>query len=284
MEPFYFIGLLPRNIEYQRSVLLLTDGDVYNTLQVIDTVRKQRLETSAKYMAIGIGSGASMQLVRGVAEAGSGKALMISDSEDPVTFSIKLKSLVKDTITPFLKDFSIEFDPNYVDAIAPLLGKSHQINPNEPVMVYALLKNSIEKLESQQTMINISYTDPLSLRRVKKIFTLSLKNEVEGPMILHKTAVYHILRADELNLKTFFISSSLASSTDFLTKLSIAYQVLSSKYTAFICVVAENTVNPYDSQNIIVPSIPSDDYRPRSGNVLVSLMVALLLLLCIALY
>jgi hypothetical protein len=59
----------------------LTDGGVSNTQGVIQMVKK-----NTKYCrvhSIGIGNGASFDLIQGCADAGKGKFVMISDTENP---------------------------------------------------------------------------------------------------------------------------------------------------------------------------------------------------------
>lgn len=63
---------------YPRHVFILTDGGVSNTQGVIKMVEK-----STKYCrvhCIGIGNGASMDLIEGCSKAGKGKNIMISDN------------------------------------------------------------------------------------------------------------------------------------------------------------------------------------------------------------
>lgn len=66
---------------YPRHIFLLTDGGVSNTQGVIRMVKK-----STKYCrvhCIGIGNGASFDLIQGCADSGKGKYIMISDDENP---------------------------------------------------------------------------------------------------------------------------------------------------------------------------------------------------------
>lgn len=73
---------------YPRHIFLLTDGGVSNTQGVIQMVKK-----STKYCrvhTIGIGNGASLDLIDGCAKNGKGKSIMISDNENPSAKIIEL--------------------------------------------------------------------------------------------------------------------------------------------------------------------------------------------------
>jgi Ca-activated chloride channel family protein len=62
-----------------RQVLLLTDGEVTNTDEVIDIVGRHK--ATARFFTFGIGAGASQHLVRGIARASGGAAEFISPGE-----------------------------------------------------------------------------------------------------------------------------------------------------------------------------------------------------------
>ena len=62
-----------------RQILLMTDGQVTNTEQVIKLIRERSAAT--RVFAFGIGHGASHALVRGIARAGSGAAEFITPGE-----------------------------------------------------------------------------------------------------------------------------------------------------------------------------------------------------------
>eukprot|EP00743_Colponemidia_sp_Colp-15_P001552 GILK01001694.1.p1 GENE.GILK01001694.1~~GILK01001694.1.p1 ORF type:complete len:912 (-),score=168.70 GILK01001694.1:111-2846(-) len=66
---------------YQRVLFALTDGAVDRTDSVIDLVRKNCNKQGARLFAFGLGSGASVQLVNGIAEAGHGTAEYAVENE-----------------------------------------------------------------------------------------------------------------------------------------------------------------------------------------------------------
>lgn len=88
---------------YPRHIFLLTDGGVSNTQGVIQMVKK-----STKYCrvhTIGIGNGASLDLIDGCAKNGKGKSIMISDNENP---SAKIIELLSSTLTPLISNIDLQ--------------------------------------------------------------------------------------------------------------------------------------------------------------------------------
>jgi len=72
-----FDRAVPSNFE--RRIFLLTDGQVSNTCEVLDLVRRNA--ASAKVYTVGIGGGVSHHLVEGLAEAGRGAAEFVAGTE-----------------------------------------------------------------------------------------------------------------------------------------------------------------------------------------------------------
>lgn len=66
---------------YPRHIFLLTDGGVSNTEGVIKMVKAKA--KNSRVHTIGIGTGASINLIEGCAAAGRGKHIIISDDENP---------------------------------------------------------------------------------------------------------------------------------------------------------------------------------------------------------
>ena len=69
------------NKGYPKHVFLLTDGGVSNTQGVLKLIKKKT--KYCRVHSIGIGNGASFDLIQGSAENGKGKSIMISDYENP---------------------------------------------------------------------------------------------------------------------------------------------------------------------------------------------------------
>ena len=99
---------------YPKHIFLLTDGDVLDTSHILDMV-----ESNIKYSrvhTIGIGDGASQELVLGCAAKGKGHHVFISDAENP---SEKIIQLLTDSLSPVISKVNLKFDKNLVESIIP---------------------------------------------------------------------------------------------------------------------------------------------------------------------
>jgi len=62
---------------YQRTIFLLTDGDVSNAVDVINKTREFCTFNRSRVFTVGIGNGVSSQFIKGVADAGNGASDII---------------------------------------------------------------------------------------------------------------------------------------------------------------------------------------------------------------
>jgi Ca-activated chloride channel family protein len=87
-----------------RQVLLLTDGQVTNTDEVIGLVRRHA--ATARFFTFGIGAGASHHLVRGIARASGGAAEFISPGE---RIEAKVMRQFSRVLAPALTDIAVDW-------------------------------------------------------------------------------------------------------------------------------------------------------------------------------
>lgn len=70
---------IPKNT--RREVIVLTDGAVYNTEEVLALTRNHCKSGKNRAFSIGIGSGCSTALVNGIARAGMGQSLYVINDD-----------------------------------------------------------------------------------------------------------------------------------------------------------------------------------------------------------
>jgi Ca-activated chloride channel family protein len=96
-------ALEPLRPDAQRQVILLTDGYIGFEQEVIGAIM-QRLEAGCRVHAVGVGPAPNRSLTRGVARAGRGEELFVTDGMDA---SSSADQLLRATVAPVLTDLSI---------------------------------------------------------------------------------------------------------------------------------------------------------------------------------
>lgn len=99
---------------YPRQIFLLTDGAVRDTEAVIDLVSRNSRFT--RVHCIGVGSNVSLALVKGCAEAGKGRCILIDKNEDPAD---KIIELLEASLTPLITSLNLVLNESNLETIVP---------------------------------------------------------------------------------------------------------------------------------------------------------------------
>lgn len=151
---------------YPRFIFLLTDGTVSNTEGVIQMAKKK--SRYSRISSIGIGNGASLRLIEGSADAGKGKFVMISDSENP---SEKIISLLESSLTPLIKKIVVNYDKTDLQSIVPNPATLPYILKDSIVNFYLTYNTTI----TEPKVISLQYEDSFTNKLYKSTITIDPK-------------------------------------------------------------------------------------------------------------
>lgn len=105
--------------DHNRHVILLTDGQVSNSEDVISIISKMKASNIAYTHVIGIGNGVSFDMIRRGAKEGGGEHLFIMNNKEMKKQVIYLLQAMTSTS---ISNFKVEFDKNiFEEATYPLL-------------------------------------------------------------------------------------------------------------------------------------------------------------------
>eukprot|EP00922_Rhytidocystis_sp_ex-Travisia-forbesii_P042983 GHVS01064244.1.p1 GENE.GHVS01064244.1~~GHVS01064244.1.p1 ORF type:complete len:883 (-),score=140.10 GHVS01064244.1:18-2666(-) len=106
MAPLKYILEEPTPPNTRRHVLVLSDGQVTNEWDVIRYVRQRHRVGAGRVFALGIGSGVSSYLIKGMAIAGRGRAHFVSDKED---IRESVMGLLKKAMQPAIENLTVSW-------------------------------------------------------------------------------------------------------------------------------------------------------------------------------
>ncbi|KAJ5080717.1 von willebrand factor a domain-containing protein [Anaeramoeba ignava] len=257
LGPLKYIFSKKPKTGYARQVFLLTDGEVYNTDEIINLVRFQ--SSTTRVFTFGVGASASRALVSGIAEAGGGKAEFIVNNED---IRPSVMRQLKRALQPAITNVKITWKGTKPDIVVPY--RLPSIFAETRLLVYALLKNG-EEVEA--TLRGIS-----SEKKVEWKMKLNPKEDgIEGKSI-HCLAARKMIKDLENKISQFHdengkvITGKTEKDIDKkIIELSTKAGVMSSK-TSFISVVKdlEQDSNEQDLGEMITRKISVQQTQPIS--------------------
>jgi Ca-activated chloride channel family protein len=125
-----FVVQQPTVTGMARQVLILTDGEVTNTDEVIDLARRHA--ATARFFTFGIGAGASQHLVKGIARVSGGAAEFIAPGE---RIESKVMRQFKRVFAPAMTDVTVEWTE---PGLTPASGRVPPVFDGERVRLYAM--------------------------------------------------------------------------------------------------------------------------------------------------
>uniref|UniRef100_A0A665V2C5 VIT domain-containing protein n=1 Tax=Echeneis naucrates TaxID=173247 RepID=A0A665V2C5_ECHNA len=254
LQPLKHIYNQPCIPKQPRQLFVFTDGEVSNTKEVINLVKKN--SGSHRCFSFGIGEGASSALINGLAKKGRGHAQFITGADRMQT---KVMQSLRFALQPAVVDISIKWDlPKQVSAtvLSPPITTLFQ---GQRSLVYAQLTGKVGPAPSHtQGSVTVNYK--LAGQPSKTQLHFSLKPAEDTGLTVHRLGARVLIRSLEMEEREDRGEKGEAVKEK-VVELSVKSGV-SSSFTAFIA------VNKSDGKPIEGPLIHRNVPTPKnSGSV-----------------
>uniref|UniRef100_A0A3Q1JF65 von Willebrand factor A domain containing 5A n=1 Tax=Anabas testudineus TaxID=64144 RepID=A0A3Q1JF65_ANATE len=249
LKPLEHIYSQPCIPNQPRQLFVFTDGEVGNTKEVINLVKKN--SGSHRCFSFGIGEGASTALINDLAKEGGGHAQFISGGD---RMQPKVMQSLRFALQPAVQDVSVTWDlPKGVSAtvLSPPITALFQ---GQRSLVYAQVSG--QSSEAAEGCVTVKYSLAGHLSQNQLRFTL--KPAEDTGLTVHRLGARTLIRSLEMEEREHR-GQQVGGVKEKVVELSVQSGV-SSSFTAFIA------VNKSDGKEIQGPLVrrnvpaPSDNY------------------------
>jgi len=240
---------------YPRTMMVLTDGDVFNPSEVINHVREH--SDKVRVCSVGIGHGASEYLVKNIAKAGRCTSEFVLDNED---IGDKAIYMIKAAISQYLEniEFNIECFNSKKKSVYKEESKQGLLLKDEPFKKWVYLVNisDVDYCDAK-----IGYYNSLKKEKATEKLRIDGFKTAEVTSVWHKVAYDSKLKEFDLEVKAQGRDfESMEKLKGKIIELSLRYQILSD-YTSFLAVLDESTVDPSEGRiKQTIHNLDSADY------------------------
>uniref|UniRef100_A0A8C1A553 von Willebrand factor A domain-containing protein 5A-like n=1 Tax=Cyprinus carpio carpio TaxID=630221 RepID=A0A8C1A553_CYPCA len=235
--------------DHPRQLFIFTDGEVFNTKEVLDLVKSHA--HSHRCFSFGIGEGASAALITGMAREGSGHAQFITDTD---RMQPKVMQSLRFALQPAVVNISVDWtlpDGITVDTLSPPINVLFQ---GQRTLIYAQLKG--ESSGGSEGAVTVKYS--LKDQPVTNQLHFCLKPTEETGLSIHRLAARTLIRSLEQEERSG--AADVEGIRSRMVELSVQAGV-SSVHTAFIAVNKDSrqTVKGPMQQRRVSAYAESDD-------------------------
>ncbi|XP_041662597.1 von Willebrand factor A domain-containing protein 5A-like isoform X2 [Cheilinus undulatus] len=245
LQPLEHIFSQPCIQNQPRQLFVFTDGEVFNTKEVIDLVKRN--SHLHRCFSFGIGEGASSALINGLAKAGGGHAQFITGTD---RMQPKVMQSLRYALQPAVIDVSVSWDLPKNVSVSVLSPPITAVFQGQRSLVYGQLSGQIP--EAAEGSVTVKYT--LAGQPSQNQFNFSLKPAEDSGLTVHRLAARTRIRSLEMenresddredeNIKKKVVELSVQSG-------------VSSVFTAFVA------VNKSDGEAIQGPLVRRDVPTP----------------------
>ncbi|XP_036432417.1 von Willebrand factor A domain-containing protein 5A-like [Colossoma macropomum] len=208
-----------------RQVFMFTDGEVWNTKEVLSLVRNNA--ESHRCFSFGIGEGASTALITGMAQEGCGHAQFITGTD---RMQPKVMQSLRYALQPAVVDISEEWTVPVGMSATRLSPPINALFQGQRALIYAQLKGESQSSDSEGT-VTVKYR--LADQEVTNTLSYSLKPAENTGLSIHRLAARSLIRSLEREEQNEGAEKEALKAR--VVELSVQAGV-SSSHTAFIAV------------------------------------------------
>ncbi|HKP37547.1 MAG TPA: VIT domain-containing protein [Pyrinomonadaceae bacterium] len=226
---------IPREKDFSRSIVLVTDGYISGEEGVFNYIRENLTESNV--FAFGIGSSVNRYLIEGVAKAGMGEPFVVTDPSQAAATAEKFRKYIQ---TPLLTDIQIETKGFQTYDVQP----AHQpdLLAQRPVILFGKWRGPV------------TGTIELRGRTGRGDYLTTLDVSGVQPNDDNRALRYLWARSRIADLSDYGFGTPSEDRIKEITSLGLKYNLL-TKYTSFIA-VREKVTNPGGSVDNVEQALP----------------------------
>nr|XP_061828751.1 von Willebrand factor A domain-containing protein 5A-like isoform X3 [Nerophis lumbriciformis]XP_061828866.1 von Willebrand factor A domain-containing protein 5A-like isoform X3 [Nerophis lumbriciformis] len=252
LQPLKHIYNQPCIPSQPRQVFVFTDGEVGNTKEVLNLVKKN--STSHRCFSFGIGEGASTALIDGLAKEGGGHAQFITGAD---RMQAKVMQSLQFALQPTVKDILVKWDLPKGVSVTVLSPPLTSIFQGQRSLIYVQLTG--QSSEATDGCVSVEYSLAGHPYQNQLHFALQPTEET-GRLTIHRLCARTLIRCLETK------ETERGGQQDETVKVQVVdvsvQSGVSSSFTAFVAInkaSKEAVQGPLLRRNIPTPSINYKD-------------------------
>ncbi|XP_019905742.3 von Willebrand factor A domain-containing protein 5A-like isoform X2 [Esox lucius] len=226
LQPLKYVYSQPCLPDHPRQIFLFTDGEVWNTKEVLDLVKMN--SGSHRLFSFGIGEGASSALISGMAKQGGGHAQFITGQD---RMQPKVMQSLRFALQPAVVDISVNWNVPKGVSVTPLSPPIRVVFQGQRALLYAQLTG--ESPGDTKGSVTVKYS--LAEKPVENQLSFSLKPAVDTGLTVHRLGAQTLIRSLEMEERERDGDEKIEGVKEKVVELSVQSGV-SSAFTAFIAV------------------------------------------------
>uniref|UniRef100_A0A4W6CSJ7 von Willebrand factor A domain containing 5A n=1 Tax=Lates calcarifer TaxID=8187 RepID=A0A4W6CSJ7_LATCA len=246
LEPLKHIYSQPCIPSQPRQLFVFTDGEVCNTKDVINLVKKN--SGSHRCFSFGIGEGSSSALINGLAKEGGGHAQFITGTD---RMQPKVMQSLRFALQPAVVDISVTWDLPKGVSVTALSPPITTLFQGQRSLIYAQLTG--QSSDAAEGCVTVKYS--LAGHPSQNQLHFSLKPEEDTGLTVHRLGARTLIRSLEMEEREHRGQQD-GGVKEKVVELSVQSGV-SSSFTAFIAVNKGNNKpieGPLVHRDVPVPS------------------------------